>query len=125
MIRDYPLFGAGFGALAHLMRRYQQVLFAQLAYSESDVMQLSVETGLIGAGLAVWLAWIFFRDTLAHWQARRSRRISALAAGQISALISLLLHGFVDFNFRIPSNAFLFAVIAALAFVTVRLSEET
>ncbi len=125
MIRDYPLFGAGFGALAHLMRRYQQVLFAQLAYSESDVMQLIVETGLIGAGLAGGLAWIFFKDTLAHWQARRSRRISALAAGQISALISLLLHGFVDFNFRIPSNAFLFAVIAAFAFVTVRLSEET
>ncbi len=124
MILDYPLFGTGFGTLSHLMRRYQQVLFAQLAYSESDVIQSIVETGFIGAGLTCWLVSTFFAAILARWKQRRSRRITALAAGQICALISLLIHSTVDFNFRIPSNAFLFAVIAALSYATVHLKEE-
>jgi len=33
------------------------------------------------------------------------------------SIISIIFHGFVDINLHIPSNAFLFCVIAAIAFV--------
>lgn len=125
IFRNFPIVGAGFGTFSHIVQRYQTFLWnMRVFYSESDLMQLLAEGGAVGISLTLWLAGVFFYRTLVRWKQRRSRWAVALTAGYLSALTSLLAHSTVDFNFHIPSNALLFTVIAALAYVTVHTREH-
>ncbi|MCP4400582.1 MAG: O-antigen ligase family protein [bacterium] len=125
IFQDFPIFGAGFGSFPHLARRYQTFLWnMRLYYSESDLMQLLAEGGIIGVMLVCWAGIVYFYRILTMWKQRRSRWAIALVTGCVSALVSLTAHAAVDFNFHIPSNAILFTVIAALGYVTVHTREQ-
>ena len=125
IFQDFPVFGSGFGSFPHLARRYQTVLWnMRIYYSESDFMQLLAEGGIIGVLLVFWIGSAYFYRILIAWKKRRSRWAIAHVAGYLSALVSLIAHAAVDFNFHIPSNALLFTVIAALGYVTVHTHER-
>lgn len=120
IFQDFPLLGTGWGTLAHIARRYQTFRWAlRLAHSESDVVQLFAEMGIIGVGIFLWFGLAYFQQILRKSKRRHSRWAIALVSGGLSALVSLLIHGLVDFNLHIPSNTLLFTVIAALVYVTV------
>jgi putative inorganic carbon (HCO3(-)) transporter len=119
IFQDFPILGSGFGTFSHLARRYQTFRwFYRLAHSESDFMQLLAETGIVGMVLVAWMGGMFFYYILSAWKRQRSRWAVAIIAGGLSAIVSLVIHGGVDFNLHIPSNALLFSVIAALSYVT-------
>lgn len=125
IFEDFPVFGSGLGTFAHLARRYQTFRWQyRLHYSESDWLQFLAETGLLGVLLLVWLGSIGFSRIFTMWKQRHSRWAVAIVAGMLSALVSLIMHGAVDFNLHIPSNALLFTVIAALSYVTVSMRER-
>lgn len=121
LARDFPLFGSGFGTFSHLFARYQrfpsEVFFT---HAENDYLQHLTETGGIGLGLTLSSAVIFLAQTIPAWKQQHSRWAVALGIGGLTAIFSLLLHSNVDFNLRIPSNALLLTVVAALTHVTVR-----
>jgi putative inorganic carbon (HCO3(-)) transporter len=125
IFRDFPLVGSGFGTFSHLAQRYQTFHWGlRLFYSESDVMQILSETGILGVILVIWMGSVFFYQTLSLWRQRRSEWAIAMVAGGLSALVSLVMHSGVDFNLHIPSNALLFSVIAALTDVTAHTREH-
>jgi hypothetical protein len=62
--------------------------------------------------------WILFRDARNCFTAEQGHFSRAIHAGAITALCGLLLHGLVDFNLHIPSNALLFLLQAHLATTT-------
>ena len=67
--------------------------------AHNDYVQVLVETGVPGLAIALWAAWSVLRRTAAHrWV--------------FGALLAVLLHAAVEFDFQIPALPVLFVVLA-------------
>jgi O-antigen ligase len=118
MILDFPLTGAGFGAFAEMFGHYQaRGARARWSQAHNDYLEVLVDGGAIAAVLVLLLSWGYLRRALPA--VRRKGEISVARLGLLLGVVSLALHGFVDFNHQIPANALLFVTVAALT-----LSEE-
>ena len=116
--RNFPIFGSGFGTFAHIQPVYQGIPSTlTVKYAENDYLQMFSETGVIGMLLLGSIVAFYCRSTLAAWKQQQSRWAIMLTTGGLSALCSLLIHSVTDFNLRVPSNAFLFIVVAAMTLV--------
>ncbi|HEY7818719.1 MAG TPA: O-antigen ligase family protein, partial [Vicinamibacteria bacterium] len=107
-----PLLGTGLGTYAAAIpphRTGPEEIRAE--YAESDWLQLLCEMGI--AGLAI--AAVLLARTLGAAVRARDEPAHGVHAGAAAAVVALTLHGLVDFNFRIPSNALLFAVLLGVA----------
>jgi O-antigen ligase len=120
MFQDFPVWGAGLGTFSSLFPSYQTFISDLfISYTENDYLQALTEMGIIGGILGLWTGCLYFYTTLNAWKKKHSRWSIVIVAGGISAMVSLLIHSWVDFNLHIPSNTLLFSVIAALNVVAV------
>ncbi len=112
-----PVVGTGLGTFAAAIPPYRSGPDEVRAeFAESDWLQLLCEGGLIGLAIAAILVGTALRSGLREARAERSEGNRGVLHGLAAAAVALIVHGFVDFNFRIPSNALLFAVtLGALA----------
>ena len=113
---DHPVAGTGFGTLQEVFPPYETVYDGLVVnHSHNDYVELLSDTGVVGGlcGLAflVLLAWIGWKNLTAE---RNGMRL-AFHVGALVACFGLLVHGMVDFNFHIPSNALVFLLLAVLA----------
>ncbi|OFV84245.1 MAG: hypothetical protein A3B65_03565, partial [Acidobacteria bacterium RIFCSPHIGHO2_02_FULL_67_57] len=115
MIRDHLWLGSGletYGVLSDSYRSFYSNL--RWLQAHNDYLQWLAETGLVGAGLAVW-----FLVALARRGAERLRQATSgterrLVAAALTGCLLVLLHSLVDFPLRIPANALLFAALLAM-----------
>jgi O-antigen ligase len=110
-----PLFGTGLGTYAAAIPPYRSGPDETRAeYAESDWVQILCESGL--AGIVVLGAFLFsnLRSGYREAHAARSEKGQGVGHGACAAAVALVAHGLVDFNFRIPSNALLFAVLLGI-----------
>jgi O-antigen ligase len=113
---DHPIAGTGFGTLQEVFPPYETVYDGLVVnHSHNDYVELLSDTGVVGGlcGLAflVLLTWIGWKNLTAE---RNGMRL-AFHVGALVACFGLFVHGIVDFNFHIPSNALVFLLLAALA----------
>jgi O-antigen ligase len=107
-----PVVGTGLGTFAAAIPPYRSgPSEIRAEYAESDWLQLLCEAGLVGLALAVILVASSLSAGLREARRETSERSRGVLHGAAAAAVALSVHGFVDFNFRIPSNALLFAVI--------------
>ncbi|MGA2775293.1 MAG: O-antigen ligase family protein [Candidatus Omnitrophota bacterium] len=107
MIKDKPLLGVGIGDFDAGFYRFCPEGFAMRAvYAHNDYLQMAAEMGL----LAPLLMLLIFA-TIISAGIRQGEH--PLLLGCAIGVLSLALHGFVDFNFHIPANMLLFSVCAA------------
>jgi O-antigen ligase len=114
--RRFPVVGCGFGAFSEAFRRVQpRNLVALVEQAHSDPLQLLVTGGILG-GLLGLLLWVTLGRILYRaWRLQRHRREAALILGSLGALLSLTLHGFVEFNFSIPPIPATLAAVLGMA----------
>ncbi len=116
IFRDHPILGTGLGTLQEVFPLYESFYDGLVVnHTHNDYVEGLAETGAVGGicGL-VFLALLF---TMA-WKilnVQGDPRNFAYHAGALVACVGLLVHGGVDFNFHIPSNALIFLLQAALA----------
>jgi tetratricopeptide (TPR) repeat protein len=116
MIHDFAPFGVGLGGWPELFPHYQRAPWLPFFFrqAENDYLQLLAETGLIGGALALWLG-----ATLAGALRRGAATVAArewpLIAGLAGGLVAVLVHEAFDFSLHTPANAFLCAIVLALA----------
>mgnify|MGYP001559750001 CR=1 FL=1 len=135
MLRDFPVFGVGFGAYRDVYFRYQPLAHrpheVYYPYAHNDLLQFAVETGALGAALAALAFWRVLADLVgAHILGRgrcpvsaddlgverRSDRYSlAIGFGALAGLVAITAHSGLDFSMRIPANGFLAATLLGLA----------
>jgi O-antigen ligase len=102
--REFPIVGSGLGTFREAFRRTQPEDFPGLVeHAHNDLLQLAVTGGAAGALFGLVLAVSFAAALLAAWRRQRHREESALALAGFGALLSLTLHGFLDFHFSIPT----------------------
>lgn len=118
-----PVVGHGLGAFAEAYARVKRGHGElRVEHAESDWLEILAETGAVGLGLSACALFLLTRAVLSGLQTRspgaergadRLRR--GVGAGALAAVLTLAVHGAFDFNLRIPSNAALLALVAALA----------
>ncbi len=127
MAREFPLFGAGWGAFADIFSKYQSEphldRFVDMAHS--DWLQLLGEIGLIGFLFVFLGAAFYFHYLWKYLQKRQDSFAVGISLGCLGALFSVGFHAAVDFPLHIPANAMLIGVVAALGFLAVHLHRHS
>ncbi len=101
--REFPWLGSGLGTFREAFRRVQpREVRGLVEQAHNDFLQLAVTGGSVGAALGLALfASLFFLLGRAFLR-QRHREESAIALAGLGALLSITLHGLVDFNLSIP-----------------------
>lgn len=121
MMRDFPLFGTGFGAYGEAMAYYQQSRFwvgsmqawAFFNNAHSQYVQLLAEGGVILAGCAVAASVAFGRLALQAIRADKGE-IYWIRLGAAAALVGVAVQGFWEVPLLMPANAVLAGTLAGL-----------
>ncbi|WP_457578089.1 O-antigen ligase family protein [Desulfomarina sp.] len=120
LIRDFPLFGAGFGSFIHIYPLYK-TFAGNLIYdhAHNDYLELLTDGGIVSLLLAAW----FVISILVHgWEMirrRRDRYAVFLGIGAISGIISLLVHSMTDFNLHNGAVGYYFFFLLGLLVASV------
>ena len=125
IVADYPAFGTGPGSWYAAFPRYRSGdLVSFFDEAHNDYVQFLAENGVIGmALLAAIVIWSFIVALRAQYQ-RRDPLMRGLAFASIMGTIAILIHSSVDFNLQIPSNAMLFMVLLAFAWIALHLDRR-
>ena len=108
----YPLFGAGMNALRMVYPQYRQTsVSARLIHAENEYVQMLVEGGVVGVGLALALLAVA-RSRLRESPGAIPDVIKIAVAG---ALTVTGIHCFVDFPAHLPLYAMVLGSLAGLA----------
>ena len=111
MIAAFPAFGCGFGTFTWVFPAFSSPeVRLHYTFAHNDLLQLGAEGGLPALGLLVLALAALSKPAF-----RGLRGTSdPLATGAAFGLGALLFHGLVDFNFHIPGNAAIAAVLSGV-----------
>src|SRR6266704_3012518 len=118
---DHPVAGTGLGTLQIVYPPYETLYDGKIVnHTHNDYLEALAETGLLGGLCCAWFVVALLRVSF-----KRLRQLGNSFAGvlQLSGLVAasgFLVHSLVDFNLHIPSNAFLFFLMAHLATVEIQ-----
>jgi len=113
---EHPVAGTGLGTLQIVYPPYESLYDGKIVnHAHNDYLEALAETGILGGLCCAWFLGVLFVESL-----KRLGRLNRSFAGtlQLSGLVAstgFLVHSLVDFNLHIPSNAFLFFLMAHLA----------
>jgi tetratricopeptide (TPR) repeat protein len=137
MLKDFPVLGVGLGAYRDVYFRYQPLAHQPhdtfYPYAHSDLLQLTLELGVVGLAVCVFAAVRLIADLVgAHLlgrgacsvdggageEARRNDRYSVgIAIGALAGGVALVAHSALDFSARIAANGFVVAALLGVATV--------
>jgi O-antigen ligase len=121
-----PLFGSGLGAYADAVPQFKRAHGdVRTTHAESDILEFCAESGLAGIAAACWLGVAILAGVRERVLEGRDPYRKALTIGAAAAAATLLAHGLIDFNLRIPSNVLVFASLLGLAAAAPRTSESS
>ncbi len=111
--REFPVFGSGLGSFLEAFRPFQPAELAGVVeWAHSDPLQILVTGGLLGLAIAVAAFGSLFLGLVRALQEQPHREERAFALAGLGALLSLGLHGFVEFNFSLPAIPATLACVA-------------
>jgi O-antigen ligase len=116
MFLKKPILGWGLGTFATVypgFRSFYSTFFVNQAHN--DYLQLLVETGIIGFGIAIWFLVQVFRGAFSKLKDWTENSTGALTVAALLGCVGILVHSLFDFNLQIPANAALFYVLCGIA----------
>jgi putative inorganic carbon (HCO3(-)) transporter len=106
-----PVSGVGWGNFAN---RYDADVVPGLFDAHNTYLQLLAETGLVGFVSFLYLVVQSGRQAWRQWYSSVDFLDRALAFGILGALLSILVHGFVDFSLAMQVGTLLWMLLALL-----------
>jgi O-antigen ligase len=116
MLREKPILGWGLGTFPVVypqFRSFYTSFFVNEAHN--DYLQLLVEAGIVGFGIALWFLVATFRGAAVKLENWTETVNGTLTVAALLGCIGILIHSFLDFNLQISANAALFYVLCAIA----------
>ena len=116
MFRTNPFMGWGVGTFADVypqFRSFYTEAFVNAAHN--DYLQVLAETGLVGAGILLWLILTAIRPALRKTKNWPSDVNGILSLAALLGISGILVHSAVDFNLEIPANAMIFYTLCTVA----------
>ncbi|MDO8804542.1 MAG: O-antigen ligase family protein, partial [Elusimicrobiota bacterium] len=111
MFRDFPLFGAGLGAVEHAFPYYQLKNWGLVRHIHGDWLELFLQVGLLGGLIYLTGLMAALRKFFHIWTECPSFTVKSLYGGGLGALLAASLHNFVEFGSQMPANALVFYVL--------------
>ena len=109
MIKENPVIGTGIGTFIWAFNRYRpEGLNVQANFAHNDYLNMASEMGVLAPIIMIWIFFIIIKTGI-----RRSGPHPEILGCAIG-ILSLSLHGLVDFNFHIPANMLLFSIYAGI-----------
>jgi O-antigen ligase len=113
---DHPILGTGLGTLQLVYPPYETLYDAKIVnHAHNDYLEALAETGILGGLSCAWFIGVLFFAALRSLQETSHSFAAALRLAGLTACCGFFVHSLVDFNLHIPSNAFLFFLMALLA----------
>ena len=113
---DNPVSGTGLGTLQIVYPQYESLYDGKIVnHTHNDYLEALAETGILGGLCCAWFLGVLLRESLKRLRQLHNSFAGALQLSGLVACAGFLVHGLVDFNLHIPSNAFLFFLLAHLA----------
>lgn len=114
MVADQPLTGSGWGTFKSTYPAYRRDrVFYGAAFAHNDYLQIAAGMGLPGLFLFILFVSSVFKKGL-RLTARGDDLLARAMPGILAAMFAILVHGLVDFNLMIPSNAMIFLALAGM-----------
>ncbi len=111
-----PLLGTGLAAYEDAIPRFKSGAGdLRVEHAENDYVELLAEGGTAAVALVGLILVLGTRRALGAVREEPHRLRRGLYCGALAGIAALLVHSAFDFNLRIPSNALLFALLAAFA----------
>jgi O-antigen ligase len=115
LIRDHPFLGTGPGTFPIAFTPYRPVgVNARFLHTHNDYLHSISETGILTAGIILWLIVAAFWSGMRKIRATNSRLTLGITLGSLSGILAITVHSVVDFNLHIMANAILLTVLAGL-----------
>lgn len=113
MIKNSPLIGIGIGNFDWGFSRFRpEGLDVRACFAHNDYLHMAAEMGILAPLIMILLLAIVIGRGIGGYEGRG--KIHPVILGCTMGMLSLALHGLVDFNFHIPANMILFTVYAAI-----------
>ncbi len=129
IIKDFYLFGTGFGTYEDIYPAYQSITTNNLIvdHAHNDYLELLTDGGIIALFLVLWFMTVLFRKSFETFHRRRENYSVYLFLGCLTGMIAIFIHSFVDFNLQNPANGLYFFFLAGLlvSAVNTRLRSKT
>jgi putative inorganic carbon (hco3(-)) transporter len=123
LFRQSPVLGVGWGNFTAVYGLNSAYFISDKVAAHNIYLQLLSETGLIGVCSFIYLVVQSWKQAVRQWQNSGNVMDRAIAFGVQGALISVLVHGMVDFFFQLSVQfGTLFWTLLALLVVSGRLS---
>ncbi len=125
MLKGNWLLGTGLGTFRYVFPKFRPPgINREFRYVHNDYLEVLLNTGIVGFLILFLGGFYYFRNILKKFYKRRNPYIIAISCGPITALFSMLLHSFVDFNLQIGPNVLLFIIITAITIQILKLRNE-
>ncbi len=116
MLLKKPILGWGLGTFPVVYPEFRSFYSTFLVnQAHNDYVQLLVETGLAGFGIAIWFLVLVFRRAAGKLKNWTQTATGAMTVAASLGCVGILVHSCVDFNLQIPANAALFYALCAMA----------
>ena len=92
--------------------------------AHNDYLQILSDAGILGFACVAAFIFTLYRKGIGLLNETSSRFGRGVIIGALAGCFGILMHSFVDFPLRTPSNAFFFLTLAALATCSVRFSRD-
>ncbi|HEY6946514.1 MAG TPA: O-antigen ligase family protein [Candidatus Acidoferrum sp.] len=113
---DHPLAGTGLGTFQIVYPPYETLYDAKIVnHAHNDYLEALAEAGALGGLCCAWFLVALLLKSFSRFLQNDFSFAGALQLSGIVACAGLLVHALVDFNFHIPSNLWLFLIMAHLA----------
>jgi O-antigen ligase len=119
IIKDFPLFGVGFGNWHDIIMKYHTMVGRETwmpAIAYNDTLQITAETGFAGLTCVATFLFMIYRKAIKALKRGGDVVSQALILGGITAMTAALIHCQFDYLFYLPSNAVVFMVIAGMTY---------
>lgn len=115
VFKDFPVAGTGFGTFSEIFLLYRpESMPTTFVHAHNEYIQFMTEGGLFGLLLvSIPLVYFVLRFNPVHGD-DSDRELMYLRTGIFSGMIALLIHNTLEFNMRVPANAYLFSFILGL-----------
>ena len=115
IFKDYPILGTGFGSFVYVFPSYSlRSNQLEVNHAHNDWLELLSDTGILG--LLTMGSGVFYLSIFSLRNVLKTKSDSQIwiFLGGYTAILSIVIHSFVDFNLRTSANAFLVAVIIGM-----------